>query len=196
MPLLVLLLLVLLTPLLAIALMPVALVFRYRAGTARRPGRHWVTMVNAGLTLMSALFLLIGSAVTTLWVPGSLQAAATGLVAGAALGLLGLVLSRWEHSDSTLHFTPNRWLVLAIMLLVSGRLVYGIWRGLHAWWSAAGDASWIAAAGIPGSLAAGGVVLGYYAVFWLGVGHRLRRHRRAQGILTIDVAPRHVTRHR
>jgi len=31
---------------------------------------------------------------------------------GAGLGLVGLVLTRWEPTAATLHYTPNRWLVL------------------------------------------------------------------------------------
>ena len=101
-----------------------------------------------------------------------------GLAAGALLGLIGLWWSRWEATPTSLHYTPNRWLVLAIMLVVGARIFYGFWRGWHAWRAAGGDESWLAAAGVAGSLAAGAVVLGYYLAFGAGVWLRLKRHRR------------------
>jgi hypothetical protein len=36
--------------------------------------------------------------------------------------------------------------------------------------------SWFVASGVPGAMAAGAVVLGYYVVFWLGVRRELKRH--------------------
>jgi hypothetical protein len=92
------------------------------------------------------------------------------------LGLGGLALSRWESSPGSLHYTPNRWLVLAITLVVTARLLLGFWRSWRAWPSAYDIESWAAASGAAGSLAAGGVVLGYYLTYWLGVRRRLRRH--------------------
>ena len=53
---------------------------------------------------------------------------------GCLLGLLGLALTRWEHTPRALHYTPNRWLILIITLVVSARLLYGIWRIWHGWW--------------------------------------------------------------
>jgi hypothetical protein len=73
-----------------------------------------------------------------------------------------------------LHYTPNRWLVLAITLIVSSRLLYGFWRGWHAWRFTPQDSSWLAEAGAAGSLGAGAIVLGYYMTYWLGVRRRAR----------------------
>ena len=81
-------------------------------------------------------------------------------------------------TPASLHYTPNRWLVLAITLVVSSRLVYGMWRSWHAWHARADDTSWIVASGAGGSLAAGAVVLGYYLAYWLGVRVRIERYRR------------------
>jgi hypothetical protein len=74
-----------------------------------------------------------------------------------------------------LYYTPNRWLVLAITLVVAGRVAFGFWRSWNAWQTTDDYASWAAASGAAGSLAAGAVVLGYYLVYWLGVRRRLRR---------------------
>ncbi|HET8773934.1 MAG TPA: hypothetical protein VFP80_09095 [Thermoanaerobaculia bacterium] len=93
----------------------------------------------------------------------------------AVLGLLGLVLTRWEREGPLLFYTPSRLLVLAVTLMVTLRIAYGFWRGWHAWRAAQEGTSWIAAIGIPGSLAAGAVVIGYYLVYWAGVRSRAVR---------------------
>jgi hypothetical protein len=170
--------LVLLLPVLAILSMPLILVQRYRLGSKRRRARGWLAALNAlGFALSTALFLL-GAAVTSHWIEGTLAHALVGVAAGGALGVLGLLLSRWDSDEpGALHYTPSRWLTLAITLVVAARIGYGFWRAWHAWRS--GAEGWIAASGAAGSLAAGGLVLGYYLVYWLGVRRRLRLHERA-----------------
>jgi hypothetical protein len=162
-----------------VALIPFSLVQRYRMGTARRLARGWVVTINLlGLNLSAALFLM-GSAVTSIWVPQAFTYTLLGLAVGCLLGLLGLSWSRWEATPRALYYTPNRWLVLAITLVVTARLMYGFWRGWHAWRAGLDHASWVAASGAAGSLAAGAVVLGYYLIYWAGVRRRLRRHQRS-----------------
>lgn len=175
MPLLVLALLVfvLLAP---VVLLPLSIVQRYRVGTARRPARAWVATLNAAGFSLSAVVGVVVAAITSWWAPGALTATAGGLVLGALLGSAGLLLSRWESQGGILHFTPNRWLVLAVTVLVVARLGYGVWRGWHAWGVAA-DQSWLAEAGVAGSLAAGAVVIGYGLAFWTGVRWRIGRRR-------------------
>lgn len=161
-----------------IAMMPLSIVLRYRAGTARRQARGWVATINVlGVAISVALFLLV-AAVTSLWVPKAFSYTLLGLAGGSLLGLLGLFSSRWEATPRSLHYTPNRWLVLAIMLVVTSRLIYGFWRGWHTLRSAPGDTSFLVAFGAAGSLAAGAVVLGYYLAYWTGLWYRLRRHKR------------------
>jgi len=67
--------------------------------------------------------------------------------------------------------------VLFVTLVVTARILYGIWRSWHAW-SSTGE-NWIVAFGPATSLAAGALVLGYYLAFWFGVWRRLRRHEAA-----------------
>ena len=169
-----LLLLFLFLPLLVIVLLPVSLVQRYRVGTARRLARGWVVTLNLVALVLSTGMFVTGAAVTTVWVPGALSYALAGLAAGGVLGLTGLALSRWEATPRALHYTPNRWLVLGITLVVTSRVLYGFWRGWQAWRSAADGTLWLAVSGVAGSLAAGAVVLGYYLVYWAGVRRRLR----------------------
>ena len=162
-----------------VLLVPVSLFIRYRAGTARRQARGWVSAVNLAGLAISTLLFLAGAALTSIWVPRALELSVLGLLGGIALGIVGLWLSRWEHGPETLHYTPNRWLVLAVTLLLTGRVLYGLWRGWHTWHYAAGDTSLLASFGVAGSMAAGAVVLGYYLSYWMGVRRRLRRHLRA-----------------
>jgi hypothetical protein len=161
--------------------MPLSLFLRYRAGTARRPARRWVAAINLAVVGISASLLLMVAAITSYWIPVALRYTLLGLVGGCGLGLLGLWLSRWEVTPRSLHYTPSRALVLAITLVVTARILYGFWRSWHAWHSAPGDASWLAASGAAGSLAAGALVLGYYLTYWAGVWRRLSRHRRMTG---------------
>ena len=159
----------------AIVLTPLAIVQRYRLGTARRRARGWVATINAlGLALSVVLFLA-GAALTSLWIPNALSYSVAGLVGGSLLGFAGLALTRWEPSPGSLYYTPNRWLVLAITLVVAARVAFGFWRSWHAWQTTDGYASWAAESGAAGSLAAGAVVLGYYLIYWLGVRRRIVR---------------------
>jgi hypothetical protein len=161
-----------------IALTPLSLVMRYRRGTARRQARGWVATVNVVAIAISATLLLVTAAVMGLWVPRAFVSALGGLAAGGLLGLVGLRASRWEPSPDALHFTPNRWLVLGIIVAVACRVLYSLWRAWHALQGRPHDTSWLAASGAAGSLAVGALVLGYYLMYWWGVRRRWRRHAR------------------
>jgi hypothetical protein len=180
MPLLLLALALVLAPM---VLVPVSLVIRYRAGTVRRQARGWIAIINLiGLAISTMLFVM-GVAIANLWVPHALRYSLLGLLGGFALGIVGLWLSRWEHGPQALHYTPNRWLVLAITLLVTARVLFGLWRSWHSWHLASttgsGQASLVASFGVAGSLAAGAVVLGYYLSYWMGIRRRLRWYQSA-----------------
>jgi len=159
-------------------MLPLSLVLRYRAGTARRQARGWVAAINVTAVALSAALLVIAAAVTNAWVPRAFVYTLAGLALGCLLGVLGLWSSGWEVTPRSLHYTPNRWLVLAIMLVVTSRLVYGFWRAWHTWRAALDGTSWLASSGVAGSLAAGAVVLGYYLAYWTGVRRRVKRHTR------------------
>lgn len=138
--------------------------------------RGWLATVNVVAIGASATTFLLGAAVTNLWVPRALAYSLGGLALGGFLGLLGLAASHWEQGRGTLHYTPNRWLVLTITLVAAGRIAWGLANAWHSWRTGAGDGSWLAAAGVAESLAAGAVVLGYYLAYWMGVRRRFRRH--------------------
>ncbi len=159
-----------------IVLIPVGIIQRYRAGTSRQKARGWLATLNlAGLSLSTVLFLL-AAVITSIWVPEVLTYTAAGLAGGGALGLIGLWLTKWEPGLDDLHYTPNRALVFTITLVVTARVLYGLWRSWESWRAGLSGDAWFVAAGLAGAMAAGAVVLGYYFVFWLGVRRRLRRH--------------------
>ena len=155
---------------------PLLLVIRYRAGTARRPARRWVATINLLSFVMSAALFLWIAAMTNFWVPNAFGYSLIGFLSGSLLGLLGFALTRWEKSAAALYYTPNRWLVLLVTVAVTARLLYGFWRIWHAWRTTGHDSSWLASAGIAGSMAVGAVVIGYYLVYSAGVRWRIRQH--------------------
>lgn len=156
-------------------LIPVSLIQRYRVGTSRQRARGWLAGLNLFALLLSTFLFLLSAAITSVWIPEALLYTAGGLATGFVLGLLGLWLTRWERGPGTLHYTPNRLLVLGITLMVTLRIGYGFWRGWESWRAGLSGGSWFVASGVAGSLAAGAIVLGYYLVYWIGVRRRLRR---------------------
>ena len=173
-----LLILVLVLPLVVIALMPLILIQRYRLGKARRLARPWVATLNVALTALSAVLFLTVAAATTIWVPHALRGAAAGVLVGLAMGLVGLLLTRWEPTPATLHFTPNRWLVLLVTVMVSVRILYGFWRSLEAARAGIYGTQMVLAFGIPESLAVGGAVIGYYLAYAIGARRRIGQWQR------------------
>ena len=170
--------LVLLIPIAFVLATPLMIVQRFRAGTARRPGRGWVAALNFFGVAFSVSVFLFAAAITSFWVPRAFGYSLLGICAGGLLGLVGLALTRWERSPGALHYTPNRWLVLVITVAIAARLSYSLWRAWHAWSAETGDTSWLVESGLAGSMGVGAAVLGYYASYFAGVWWRVRRHSR------------------
>ena len=162
-------------PVILVALMPLLLIQRYRVATARRLARRWLATISLVATTISAVFFLAAATFATFWTPNAFSAAAAGLGAGCLLGLIGLGLTRWEPTPRTLHYTPNRWLILAITLTVSARLVHGLWRAWAVARSSTDGQSPVMAFGVPESFAAGALVLGYYLAYSAGLRWRIAR---------------------
>ena len=108
-----------------------------------------------------------------MWLPYAFTGAVAGVAAGAGLGFIGLALTRWEHSAASLHYTPNRWLVLLVTFAVSARVLYGFWRSWTVAQAGVTGAPMVLAFGIPETLAVGGAVIGYYFLYALGVRRRI-----------------------
>jgi hypothetical protein len=173
-----LLILLLLLPVVLLALTPFMLIQRYRVGTARRLARPWMATFAVVMMCLSTAFFLIGSAITTIWVQDAFSGAAAGVAIGSLLGVVGLVLTRWEPTPHTLHYTPNRWLVLFITFIVSARMLYGLYRSLLVAQAGVAGTSVITAFGIPESLGAGGIVIGYYLAYGAGLRWRIKKFQR------------------
>ena len=176
MPLLFLPLLIVLALATVVALIPLSVIQRYRIGTSRQRARGWLATINLTGLALSVVLFLTSAALTTFWIPGALTYTAGGLCAGLILGIVGLWLTRWEPSTDALHYTPNRLLVLGMMLIVGSRVLYGLWRAWESWSAGLRGESWLVDAGVRESMAAGAVVLGYYLAYWTGVLRRYRRH--------------------
>lgn len=161
---------------LAIALMPVILVQRYRVGTRRQPARGWFLTINVVGIAISSMIFLVGAVFTNIWIPGAFRYALGGIAVGGLLGLAGLALTRWEALPQGLYFTPFRPLVFFVVFVVSVRILYGFWRTWQTWRHLGGSEDWLLGAGIPQSMGAGALVVGYYLVYWTGVRRRHRRH--------------------
>lgn len=158
-----------------VAATPFLLIIRFRLGVMRRPARRWIATINVFSLLASAALFLWVAALTNSWVPDAFRYSLIGLIAGVLLGMLGLGLTRWEPTDRALYYTPNRWLVLLITIAVTTRLLFGLWRIWHAWRTTGHDGSWLASAGISGSMAVGALVLGYYLAYFSGVRWQIRK---------------------
>jgi hypothetical protein len=167
-----------LLPMLFIALMPVMLIQRYRVGSSRRLARPWMATLNLISMIVSAIFFEVGSAFTNIWVPYAFTYASEGLLIGCGLGVIALLLTKWEPTPRTLHFTPNRWLVLFVTLVVSVRVLFGLYRAAMAAEAGLTGQQLIGAFGVAESLGAGGIVIGYYVAYTAGVRWRVRRWQR------------------
>ncbi|MDY7092392.1 MAG: hypothetical protein SX243_05385 [Acidobacteriota bacterium] len=163
-------------------LFPLGIFNRYRVATSRRKARGCLALANSFAFALSASTLLATAAVTSVWEPRALPYVGGGFVMGGLLGWLSLAISRWEETADGLYVTARRWLVLTLILVVVGRFGYGIWRAWNALVVRPEDESWLVAAGIAGSLAAGALIIGYSLVYWLGVRRRVRRYRRRQSL--------------
>jgi hypothetical protein len=119
--------------------------------------------------------LWVTAAISNRWIPNAFRYTLIGSACGFALGFIGLALSRWESTPQGVHYTPNRWLILLITLVVTARIFYGFWRGWNAWQTTPAGESWLAVSGAAGSMGAGAAVLGYYLIYWAGLLRRVRR---------------------
>jgi hypothetical protein len=160
-----LLLLLLLLPAVILALTPLLLIQRYRAGSARRQARPWVTAMTIAAMAFSAVFFLASAAFTTIWIPHAFYGAVIGMLIGLALGAIGTLLTRWEMGVRSFHYTPNRWLVLLVTLIVSARVAYGLYRSFEAARAGLSGGHLVNAFGVPESLAAGAIVIGYHLAY-------------------------------
>ncbi len=159
--------------LLYLLLLPLALLQRYRSGHARRRAQAWMIGANAWLLALSAASFLLGAWMSGHWVTGALQHATVGLLVGSLLGMVGLAATHFERDARGWIYTPNRWVVLGLTVIVAARIGYSFWSAWSWMRVAAGHAWWLAQQG--SLLLAGGVLLGYYLAYFWGLRARIRR---------------------
>ncbi len=153
-------------------LLPLSLWQRYRMGKARRRARPWLVRLNAWALLVSLLLFLASMALTNVWWPGALAYATAGLGIGVVTGIAGLWLSRFETTPQGMFYTPNPWLVLALTLLVAGRIAMGfveLWR----YWQGRESLALVPVLDHASLFAVAGVLLGYYLAYTWGLRRRL-----------------------
>lgn len=160
-----------------VIMLPLSIALRFRASSKQRRAWGWLISLNLVAALISSAILLVTAAVSNAWIPNAFRYTLIGSACGFALGFVGLGLSRWETTAQGVHYTPNRWLILLLTLIVTTRIFYGFWRAWHAWQTTPAGASWLAASGAAGSMGAGAAVLGYYVIYWAGLQRRVKRHR-------------------
>lgn len=154
-----------------VVLLPLSLFQRYRFGKARRRVQPWFVRANAWLLSVSALVFVLFAWAAGNWIDGALPDALAGLALGGLLGVLGLLLDRFEWTSLGVFRTPNRWLVLGLSLLVAGRIVLGLWLA----WSdapATGTPGWATRGGL---LGIGGLLVGYAWATAVGLRRRIAR---------------------
>ena len=156
-----------------------SLALRYRAGTARRQGRRWVATMNVWMTSFSAALFLCFTFLISFWLGPTLRFALAGMAVGAALGLLGLILTRWESHPQGFFYTPSRWLALLVMLAIAARLAYGWWHATHMG-APNNQHCLLSPSGTQLSLAVAAGLIGYYLIYAIGVRIRITRHEQSR----------------
>ncbi len=179
MPLLLLPLAVLAFVLLWLLLLPLGLVLRYRNGRARQRAVGWVLASNAWLLLVSALVFLASAWGSGHWVAQALPWSAAGMLAGLLLGVVGVWRTRFEITPAGFHYTPNRWLVLMLTVVVAVRIGLGMWQGISHIRGGADAGDWLAETGR--LFTVGGLLLGYYLAYAWGLRRRWRMWQAERG---------------
>lgn len=155
-----------------VLLLPFAMVQRYRYGRARRRAQPWIVHTNAWLLTLSALLLFPGAWISSRWIDHAMRDTTIGLLAGIAIGIVGVWSTRFEVTARGLYYTPNRWLVLLLTSLLAARIALGAWLGWRYLQSGPATASWTPWLDHSGLLGVAAVLLGYYLAYTWG----LRRH--------------------
>lgn len=157
-----------------VVLLPLSLWARYRSGRARRRAHGWMVRGNAWMLAVSLPIFVFSSWISTRWVPDALREASIGLLVGALLGIISLWLTRFERHDQTLWYTPNRWLMLALTIVLAMRILAGLWVGWRHLANHAHSAlgAWLDAGALAGIA---GLFLGYGVAYWWGLRARLPR---------------------
>ncbi|MGA2550256.1 MAG: hypothetical protein ABSF50_08905 [Burkholderiaceae bacterium] len=151
----------------------------------RNVGRQRLTAVRPWARAILFPLLLALFALGNRAQPGVLLAVGAGAAIGAALGLLGLKLSKFERTPDGLFYTPNLHLGIALSLLLVVRILYRIVILISAGQSLGQGYTPLLQS--PLTLALFATLAGYYATYAIGL--IVWRAKTAKGIdrvLTVD----------
>ena len=124
-----------------------------------RPVRIIISMLI--FSAISLLFIFLALKLQQLPL---LEGIGGGLLLGAALGFVGLRLTRFETTDEGHFYTPNTQIGIAQTILIACRILYGNWVRQDA---AAGDQP--ATTLHPLTFLLFGLFAGYYLVYYIGL---------------------------
>ena len=157
----------LLSPALYTAAIAFAYYRRIRRSFGRQPYRPARLYVRLALLALACAGLLF--AAVSLPVAGVALAIAIGLVAGATLGVFGVVHTQVEATPEGRWYTPNPWIGGALSVLLLARLAWRFGHGAFA--SGAAQASQNAS---PLTLGIAGALVAFYLVNGAGLLWRMR----------------------
>ncbi len=174
--------------LMSLALVPIMLLViwrRVRGQFGRQPVRRTrMTVRIAAFAAIGLLASLAGFADIRL-----LEGLASGIVAGGALGMVGLRLTRFERTeDGGDAYVPNPWIGAVLTLLLVGRLAWrfsllGPWSAVPAAPPSGTHAAWQS----PFTMVVLGLLVGYYVSYYAGLLVHHRRFERSLG--SVPTAP-------
>jgi hypothetical protein len=131
-----------------------------------RPWRSMVSIIILSLVGFSFCFLSLGIAKLMIGIGG-------GILLGAALGVFGLRLTKFETTDEGRFYTPDTRIGVTLTLLFVGRMAYRIWAVRHM----------AAAPHSPPPFQSAltyfffGLIAGYYVVYHIGLLSRSRQKK-------------------
>jgi hypothetical protein len=159
-------------PVVLVPLIGFRLYRRFRANFGRQ-----TVQTPRVVTRLVFLALVIGAvAFASMRSATVLEALAGGLVAGAALGLLGLRHTKFESDDKGSYYTPNSYIGGAVTLLFIGRIIYRMTVIYTTPQVVAGGDPFTALNQSPLTVAMLMLTLGYYAMYSAGVLLKSREH--------------------
>ena len=139
----------------------------------RMVGRQKLSAVRPWVTVVLFPTLAVLLALAALVHPERLAWLATGLAAGAALGVWGMNLTRFESTPQGVYYTPNLHLGIALSLLLIGRVLFRFVQVLSiadampgAAMTSFGGPEFVRS---PSTLGIFGLLAGYYTAYAVGL---------------------------
>ena len=136
---------------------------RVRRNIGRQPLRPVRIIISLVIFSLVTVMLIFGS----LAFPKLLLGIGAGVVLGAALGFLGLRLTKFETTEEGHFYTPNTFIGAGLSLLFVGRMIYRFWVLKDA--ASGMGQSQAQLFQSPLTLLIFGLIAGYYIVYYIGL---------------------------